>query len=124
MLTSIQASRNRVPYGEVFRRFANQTASGAGPSTGPDPLNDTTVPIVDVTNAPLSDAAKLDLAAGYENFIIVESLSKHQQLSADKFTMGRLSAIGTPEFMRAANALLKPTEEAAFHRLTATYRLR
>ncbi|WP_222105670.1 hypothetical protein, partial [Paraburkholderia sp. BCC1884] len=82
------------------------------------------MPIVDVTNAPLSDAAKLDLAAGYENFIIVESLSKHQQLSADKFTMGRLSAIGTPEFMRAANALVKPIEEAAFHRLTATYRLR
>ncbi|MGZ0003875.1 eCIS core domain-containing protein [Burkholderia gladioli] len=124
VLTSIQASRNRVPYGEVFRRFANQTASGAGPSTGPAPLNDTTVPIVDVTNAPLSAAAKLDLAAGYENFIIVESLSKHQQLSADKFTMGRLSAIGTPEFMRAANALVKPIEEAAFHRLTATYRLR
>ncbi len=118
VLTSQHTRQTQVPYADVFKRFANQNKGGTGT------LSDTTVPIVDVTNASLGTAAQLQLDQGYENFIIVESLSKHQQLGADKFTMGRLSAIGSPAFLKCANTLIKPIEQAAFHRLPATYRLR
>jgi hypothetical protein len=104
----------RVPYEKVFSDF-----SGKG-----DSKNKATIPILDITNASLGDVAKLNLGEGYENFMIVESLSKHQQIGADKFTMGRLSAVGTKEFINFAKAIVDPIEKEAYDRLTAAYRLR
>jgi Ubiquitin carboxyl-terminal hydrolase/Domain of unknown function (DUF4157) len=115
VLTSVTAKDTQIPYAAVFARFSASPSSG---SKSP------TIPIVDVTNASLDKVAELNLGAGYENFIVVESLSKHQQLGADKFTMGRLSAVGSKEFVALAKLMLRPIEEAAYHRLPAMYRLR
>ncbi|MDI9340550.1 MAG: DUF4157 domain-containing protein [Sediminibacterium sp.] len=80
-----------------------------------------TIPIIDVTNSTLSKAAKLDLGLKYENYIILESLSKHQQLGADKFTMGRLVAVGTEAFIKNADKIVKPIANDAGDELWLTY---
>ena len=49
------------------------------------------IPIIDITNSTLSEVA--NLGAMPDNFILVESLTKHEQLGADKFIMGRLIAV-------------------------------
>jgi hypothetical protein len=113
VLTTLAAKTDQLPYGPVFEHFAK---------TGDE--KSSVIPIVDVTNASLDKAAELDLGHGYQHFIVVESLSKHQQLGADKFTMGRLTAIGSEEFVQLAKTLLQPIENAAYHRLPAAYRLR
>ena len=115
VLTSSQATESRVDYQNVFKHFAKKNGTG---------LNDATIPIVDVTNASLAKAAELNLHEGYENFIVLESLSKHQQLGADKYTMGRMSAVGSAAFIELAKKLIGPIQRDAFHRLPATYRLR
>ncbi|AMO95194.1 hypothetical protein CFter6_2522 [Collimonas fungivorans] len=113
VLTTLAAKTDQLPYAPVFEHFAKNGDEKSG-----------VIPIVDVTNASLDKAAELNLGQGYQNFIVVESLSKHQQLGADKFTMGRLSAIGSEEFVQVAKTLLQPIENAAYHRLPAAYRLR
>lgn len=115
VLTTREARENLVPYQQVFDHFA-------GKEDGK--WNLVTVPIVDVTNASLDKVANLKLDQGYQNFIVVESLSKHQQLGADKFTMGRLTAVGSAGFVKLAEELLGPVAQWAAHRLPAAYRLR
>lgn len=114
VFTSREASASQIPYADVFQHFAGKDGV----------KNVGTVPIVDVTNASLDKVAALDLAKGYGNFIVVESLSKYQQLGADKFTMGRLTVVGSSEFVELATSSLKAVEAAAAHRLPAAYRLR
>ncbi|WP_208449068.1 DUF4157 domain-containing protein [Burkholderia gladioli] len=118
VLTSREGRASLVSPAGVLRYFAQYHHAGG------KTVNQHTVPIVDVTNASLATAAALKLQEGYENVIVVESLSKHQQLGADKFTMGRLNVIGSAAFLACAKALIEPIEAAAFHRLPATYRLR
>ncbi|MBU9213173.1 DUF4157 domain-containing protein [Burkholderia gladioli] len=118
VLTSREGRASLVLPAEVLQYFAQYHHAGG------KTVNQHTVPIVDVTNASLATAAALKLQEGYENFIVVESLSKHQQLGADKFTMGRLNVVGSAAFLACAKALIEPIEAAAFHRLPATYRLR
>jgi hypothetical protein len=114
VLTSLETSASLTRYQTIFSRLAGK----------PDAKNERTIPIVDVTNASLAEVAALKLQEGYENFIVVESLSKHQQLGADKFTMGRMSAVGTEAFVAMADKLIQPIQQEAFHRLPAAYRLR
>ncbi|MCC4595933.1 hypothetical protein NRY95_10935 [Xanthomonas campestris pv. phormiicola] len=115
VLTSSAAKSSLIDYRKVFARFA-----------GKDPAhkNAATIPIVDVTNASLAKVAEMKLHERYENYIVVESLSKHQQLGADKFTMGRLNVVGSAQFIDLARTVIGPIEEQAFHRLPAAYRLR
>lgn len=114
VLTSLETKASLVDYRTIFARLAGK----------PGAKNQRTIPIVDVTNASLAEVAALKLQDGYENFIVVESLSKHQQLGADKFTMGRMSAVGTEAFVAMADKLIQPIQQEAFHRLPAAYRLR
>ena len=116
VFTTLDAAANQVPYQDVFKHFAgDKNKKGLNPST---------IPIVDVTNSTLDKAAELKLGEGYQNYIVVESLSKHQQLGADKFTMGRLTVIGNDAFVKLAGELLNAVEDAATHRLPSAYRLR
>ena len=82
-----------------------------------------TIPIIDVTNSTLTEAAKLNLGGKYTNFIVVESLTKHHQLGADKYTMGRVNAVGTVEFLELARQVLGPIEKSAHDPLLADFRL-
>lgn len=82
-----------------------------------------TIPIIDITNSNLSKAAKLELGKHYENFIVLESLTKHQQLGADKFTMGRLNVIGSPEFIQLAKQIVGPMAKNAYDPLWMEHRL-
>ncbi len=79
------------------------------------------IPIIDVTNSTLSKAAELKLGENYENYIILESLSKHQQLGADKFTMGRLVAVGSAAFIKQANEIVGPIAHDAHDSLWLNY---
>lgn len=79
------------------------------------------IPIIDVTNSTLSKAAELKLGENYENYIILESLSKHQQLGADKFTMGRLVAVGSAAFIKQANEIVGPIAHDAHDPLWLNY---
>jgi len=115
VLTSSAAKSTLIDYRTLFARFA---------SKDPEHKNAATIPIVDVTNAGLAKVAEMKLHEGYENYIVVESLSKHQQLGADKFTMGRLNVVGSAKFIDLARDVIGPIEEQAFHRLPAAYRLR
>jgi hypothetical protein len=115
VLTSGAAKAAHFPYVSIFKDFARKS---------PLEKKSDIIPVIDVTNSTLDKAAALKLGEGYENFIVVESLSKHQQLGADKFTMGRMTAVGSKEFIEIAVELLKDIEKDAYHRLPATYRLR
>lgn len=114
VLTSKASKKTQASPSEVL----TQTAGNPGHK------NDLTVPVIDITNATLGMAAKLQLGRGYENFVIVESLSKHQQLGADKYTMGRLNAVGGAAFIQLAHELIDPIEARAYHPLVASYRVR
>ena len=82
-----------------------------------------TIPIIDITNSTLNKAAKLNLGEHYENFIVLESLTKHHQLGADKFTMGRLNAVGSPEFLQLAQQIVGRIALNAEDPLWLEYRL-
>jgi hypothetical protein len=56
-----------------------------------DPDKRGVIPILDITNSSLSEVASL--GAMPDNYILVESLTKHEQLGSDKFIMGRLIAV-------------------------------
>ncbi|AVR99420.1 hypothetical protein C9I28_27045 [Pseudoduganella armeniaca] len=114
VLTSLNSKKTLVPPKVVFGQLA-------GPG---ETRNGITVPIVDITNASLDAVKSLNLQAGYANFFVAESLSKHQQLGADKFTMGRLNAVGTEAFVRLARAMIEPIAKFAAHPLPAAYRQR
>lgn len=115
---------------DTLAHFANKQPEGAASSSSaPEDetmsgKNDHTIPIIDITNTSLKTAADLNLGEGYNNYIVVESLSKHQQLGADKFTMGRITVVGTPEFIGLADSIAQPVHDAAYDRLPAMYRLR
>lgn len=90
------------------------------------------IPIIDITNSSLD--AITDLGNMPSNFIIVESLTKHQQLGADKFIMGRLIALsntaGTAStgtltktnFLDLAQKVVGPVANAAYNPLLAKVR--
>lgn len=63
------------------------------------------IPIIDITNSSIDDAVNLGKMP--DNFIIVESLTKHQQLGADKFIMGRLVAVSNTEGTKTPHSLVK-----------------
>lgn len=70
---------------------------------GGDVIHATKIPIIDITNSSMQ--AVVDLGKMPNNFIIVESLTKHQQLGADKFIMGRLIAVSKTEGSKGMTAL-------------------
>lgn len=113
VFTNKEVGDDQVQYAKVLSHFAGTTKNNA-----------LTVPILDVTNASLDKVAKVNPGAGYENYIVVESLSKHQQLGADKFTMGRLNVIGTPEFIKFASDLVSPIATDAYDRIPSAHRMR
>lgn len=89
------------------------------------------IPIIDITNSGL-DAVK-DLGNMPNNFIIVESLTKHAQLGADKFIMGRLIAmsntagtssgsISKTNFLDLSQKIVGPVANAAYNPLLAKIR--
>ncbi|SEN25104.1 hypothetical protein [Nitrosomonas marina] len=63
------------------------------------------IPIIDNTNSSIDEAVNLGKMP--DNFIIVESLTKHQQLGADKFIMGRLIADSYTEGTKTPHPLVK-----------------
>lgn len=63
------------------------------------------IPIIDITNSSIDEAVNLGKMP--DSFIIVESLTKHQQLGADKFIMGRLIAVSNAEGTKDPNKLVK-----------------
>ncbi|MFB9241366.1 DUF4157 domain-containing protein [Massilia antarctica] len=114
VLNKASSGETQASPGAVFGQLAGKQGA----------KNSTTIPIVDITNASLGAVDKLNLGAGYANFFVAESLSKHQQLGADKFTMGRLSAVGTEAFVALAKEIIAPIAEFAAHPLPAAYRQR
>ncbi|HEY8401164.1 MAG TPA: hypothetical protein VIK89_07880, partial [Cytophagaceae bacterium] len=90
------------------------------------------IPIIDITNSSLSEVANLGKMPN--NFIIVESLTKHQQLGADKFIMGRLIAVSktqgtqgnTPlsksNFLDLSQKIVGPVANEAYNPLLAQIR--
>lgn len=63
------------------------------------------IPIIDITNSSIDEVRSLgDMP---DNFIIVESLTKHEQLGADKFIMGRLIAVSNTQGTQGNNQLVK-----------------
>ncbi|GJL75634.1 hypothetical protein [Nitrosomonas sp.] len=70
-----------------------------------DVNNRDVIPIIDITNSSIDDAVNLGKMP--DNFIIVESLTKHQQLGADKFIMGRLIAVSNTEGTKGPKTLVK-----------------
>ncbi|UII27016.1 hypothetical protein LVD15_00845 [Fulvivirga maritima] len=112
VFTDAAQNDNQIPYDQVLELYQTKESK------------DSTIPILDITNGTLQDVAKLELHKKYPSFIIVESLSKHQQLSADKFTMGRISVIGDQNFVKRASELLEPIQKDAHHPLLEAYRLR
>jgi hypothetical protein len=65
----------------------------------------TIIPIIDITNSSIDEVRSL--GAMPNNFIIVESLTKHEQLGADKFIMGRLIAVSNAQGTQGLNPLVK-----------------
>ncbi|MCW5618353.1 MAG: hypothetical protein KIS65_03960, partial [Nitrosomonas sp.] len=63
------------------------------------------IPIIDITNSSID--AVVNLGKMPHHFIIVESLTKHQQLGADKFIMGRLIAVSDTKGTEGSNVLVK-----------------
>ncbi|SEQ89838.1 hypothetical protein SAMN05421690_100354 [Nitrosomonas sp. Nm51] len=63
------------------------------------------IPVIDITNSSIDEAVNLGKMP--DNFIIVESLTKHQQLGADKFIMGRLIAVSNTEGTKTPHPLVK-----------------
>ena len=63
------------------------------------------IPIIDVTNSSMDEVKSLGNMP--DNFIIVESLTKHEQLGADKFIMGRLIAVSNTLGTQGRGALVK-----------------
>ncbi len=89
------------------------------------------IPILDITNSSI-DAIKA-LGDMTKNYIIVESLTKHEQLGADKFIMGRLIAVsdtkGTTRgalrktnFLDLAQNVVGPVANKAYNPLLAQIR--
>ena len=90
------------------------------------------IPIIDITNSSLD--AVTDLGNMPNNFIIVESLTKHAQLGADKFIMGRLialsktagtgsGAISKANFLDLSQKIVGPVSNAAYNPLLAKVRV-
>lgn len=88
------------------------------------------IPIIDITNSSLDGVT--DLGNMPNNFIIVESLTKHAQLGADKFIMGRLIAlsntagsrgvISKANFLDLSQKIVGPVANAAYNPLLAKIR--
>ena len=78
------------------------------------------IPIIDVTNSTISRVPAL--VWGYPCFIVVESLTKHYQLGSDKFTMGRVIAVGDQAFVKLASDLLAGIERDAYDPLPSMFR--
>jgi hypothetical protein len=89
------------------------------------------IPIIDITNSSIDEVRSLgDMP---NNFIIVESLTKHEQLGADKFIMGRLiavsNAMGTTvgaldntNFLDLAQNIAGPVSNEAYNPLLSQVR--
>lgn len=67
--------------------------------------DNTIIPIFDITNSSIDEVVNFGTMP--DNYIIVESLTKHQQLGADKFIMGRLIAISNTAGTKGKNVLVK-----------------
>ncbi|WP_323816493.1 DUF4157 domain-containing protein [Cellvibrio sp. NN19] len=88
------------------------------------------IPIIDITNSSLDGVTGLGNMPN--NFIIVESLTKHAQLGADKFIMGRLIAlsktagssgvISKTNFIDLSQKIVGPVANAAYNPLLAKIR--
>lgn len=89
------------------------------------------IPIIDITNSTVDEVVSLGNMPN--NFIIVESLTKHQQLGADKYIRGRLVAIsntaGTSDgpldktnFLDLAQKIVGPVANEGFNPLLARIR--
>lgn len=103
-----------------------QKSSGAVEKAG-------VIPIIDITNSTVDDVVSLGNMPN--NFIIVESLTKHQQLGADKFIRGRLVAVsktaGTTglgpllktNFLDLAQKIVGPVANESFNPLLAKIRV-
>ncbi len=91
-----------------------------------DDLTADSLPVFDVTNASLRDVDTiLDQKPDDKrprNFLVVESLTKHSQLGTDKYTAGRLIAVGDEDFIAEAKAILQPIADEAYHPLLEEYR--
>ncbi len=91
------------------------------------------IPIFDITNSSID--AVVNLGSMPDNFIIVESLTKHQQLGADKFIMGRLiavshtkgtegsSALNSRNFLDLAQKIVGPVANEAYNPLLSKIRI-
>ncbi|KAA2239054.1 hypothetical protein F0L74_22855 [Chitinophaga agrisoli] len=93
--------------------------------------HDDVIPILDITNSSI-DAVN-NLGDMPKNFIIVESLTKHEQLGADKFIMGRLIAVSNTKgttagalkktnFLDLAQNVVGPVANKAYNPLLAQIR--
>lgn len=89
-----------------------------------DPTKSGVIPILDITNSSLSKISAL--GAMPDNFILVESLTKHEQLGTDKFIMGRLIAVSntagtlvggidTANFLDLAQTVVGPVANKAYN---------
>jgi hypothetical protein len=96
-----------------------------------DVAKPTIIPIIDITNSSIDGVTGLGEMP--DNFIIVESLTKHQQLGADKFIMGRLIAVSKKEgtkagklvdtnFLDLAQTLVGPVANEAYNPLLSQIR--
>ncbi len=110
------------------------TAPGKGPVKSDEHMkairnnvNEDDIAILDVTNAPLSSVDNLIKMKHQnnnwaENFILVESLTKHQQIGADKFIMGRMIVVGSDNFIAKANEVVKPIADQAHEPILQEFR--
>ncbi|WP_166507353.1 DUF4157 domain-containing protein [Nostoc sp. 106C] len=97
-----------------------------------DVIKSDMIPIIDITNSSIDDVVSLGKMPN--NFIIVESLTKHQQLGADKFIMGRLIAVSNTKgtegnnpldktnFLDLAQKIVGPVSNEAYNPLLAKIR--
>ncbi len=87
-MSPVITSGDRMSYEGVTNRIKDKWQLVNGTL---DPAKSDVIPILDITNSSLSKISAL--GAMPNNFILVESLTKHEQLGADKFIMGRLIAV-------------------------------
>ncbi len=78
------------------------------------------IPILDITNASLTNIP--ELTKKYRRYIVVESLTKHHQLGSDKYTMGRLIAVGDDEFLELSRKIVGPIATDAYDPLLSIFR--
>lgn len=78
------------------------------------------ITIVDITNTPVDRA--LQIVQEKQRYILVESLSKYHHLGADKYTMGRIVAVGDKAFTDAVAKRVDPIEKESKEPLLWNYR--